>query len=209
MPFWLSIILKGISMGLVVSVPLGPVGIMCIQRTINRGMKSGMVTGVGAASADTLYAIIAGLGIGYIVNFIKQEKYWIQLVGAALFMIIAFRIFYANPAVEIRNQRNKRNKPLEDFLSSFIVTLSNPAVFFVFIAMFAGFNLVDEKTDYFSALLLIGGIFGGALGWWYLLSSTITRHRSKIRLKNIWWLNKIMGAIIFACGLLALYKLFF
>ena len=198
----------GILMGLFVSAPLGPVGVMCIQRTINRGLKSGLISGFAAASADTVYAIIAGLGLGYIVNWIQQEKYWIQLIGAAIIILMSVKIFYTNPAVELRNQRNKKSKPLEDFLSVFVVTLTNPAVFFVFIAMFAGFGLVDENTNYLSAALLISGIFAGAFAWWYILSNLVNKFRSKIRLKNIWWLNKIMGVIIFVLGVIALLELY-
>jgi threonine/homoserine/homoserine lactone efflux protein len=87
--------------------------------------------------------------------------------------------------------------------------LSNPVPFFVFLASFAGFNMMDENTSYLSAILLIGGVFTGALAWWYILSLGISKFRSKIRLKNIWWLNKIMGVIIFICGLIVLYKLYF
>jgi len=207
MSFWLFF--KGIIMGLLVSAPLGPVGVMCIQRTINRGVKSGFVSGIGAASADTVYAIIAVLGLGFVIDFIKEEKYWIQLVGALLIILFAIKIFYTNPAVEIRNKRNKKSKPLEEFISVFFVTLSNPGVFFAFIAFFAWFNVVgDESAGYFSALILVGGIFIGASSWWYVLSAIINKYRRRIRLKNIWWLNKIMGIIVFVCGIIALIELF-
>lgn len=207
MSFWLFF--KGIIMGLLVSAPLGPVGVVCIQRTINRGVKSGFISGIGAAAADTVYAIIAVLGLGFVINFIKEEKYWIQLVGAIIIILFAIKIFYTNPAVEVRNKRNKKSKPFEEFVSIFFVTLSNPAVFFAFIAFFAWFNVVsEENTNYFSALLLVAGIFAGALSWWYILSALISKFRKRIRLKNIWWLNKIMGIIVFICGVFALVELF-
>jgi threonine/homoserine/homoserine lactone efflux protein len=206
MPVWLLI--KGLIMGLLVSAPLGPVGVMCIQRTLNRGVKSGFISGVGAASADSFYAIIAVLGLGFVIDFIKTEKYWIQLIGALLILLFAVKIFYTNPAVEFRNNRNKKSKPLEEFLSVFFVTLSNPSVFFAFIAFFAWFNVVSEEAGYLSAILLVGGIFTGALSWWYILSAMINKYRRKISLKNIWWLNKIMGVIVFICGVIALIELF-
>jgi threonine/homoserine/homoserine lactone efflux protein len=197
-------------MGILVSAPLGPVGVICIQRTINRGIKSGFISGIAAASADTVYAIIAILGLGFIVDFIKEEKYWIQLVGALLIILFAVKIFYTNPVVELRNNRNKKNKPWEEYLSIFFVTLSNPAVFFAFLAFFAWFNVVEnESAGYFSSLVLVGGIFAGALSWWYALSAVINKYRRKIRLKSIWWLNKIMGVIVFICGVVAILELFF
>lgn len=205
----IGFLLKGLFLGLLVSVPLGPVGLMCIQRTINRGLKSGFISGLGAAIADTFYAILAGVGFGFIVGFINREKYWIQLIGAIIIILIGIKTFYTNPAAEIRNQRNKKNKPMGELLSVFFITLSNPVPFFVFLASFAGFNMMDENTNYLSGILLIGGVFVGALAWWYILSLIISKFRNKIRLKNIWWLNKIMGVFIVVCGLIALYKLFF
>ncbi|HEX2936201.1 MAG TPA: LysE family transporter [Bacteroidales bacterium] len=195
-------------MGLLVSIPPGPVGAMCIKRTINRGIRSGVVTGIGAASADTLYAIIAGLGVGYVINFIEQERYWIQLVGAAIILIIAIKLFYTNPAVEFRNNRTKKTNLFEEFVSVFFITLSNPLVVFIFIALFAGFNLLDGPNRYISALFLIGGVFSGAMLWWFSLSVLVDRFRNRIRLKNIWWLNRILGIIVFGCGVLALLKLY-
>ncbi len=202
-------LIKGLLLGLLVSVPLGPVGVMCIQRTINRGLKSGVVTGLGAAVADTFYAILAGVGFGFIVSFINREKYWIQLIGAVIIIVIAIRTFYTNPAVEMRKMRNKKTNPMEEFLSVFFITLSNPVPFFVFLASFAGFNMLEENTNILSGILLIGGVFVGAMGWWYILCFGISKFRDKIRLKNIWWLNKIMGVVIFVCGLVVIYKLYF
>lgn len=195
-------------MGLLVSIPPGPVGALCIKRTIHRGVRSGVITGIGAASADTLYAIIAGLGVGYVINFIEQERYWIQLVGAAIILIIAIKLFYTNPAVEFRNSRTKKTSLFEEFLSVFFITLSNPLVIFIFIALFAGFNLLDGPNRYISALFLIGGVFSGAMLWWFALSVLVDRFRNRIRLKNIWWLNRILGIIVFGCGVVALLKLY-
>jgi threonine/homoserine/homoserine lactone efflux protein len=205
---FLALLLKGIFFGLIVSVPPGPVGALCIKRTISRGIRSGVVSGIGAASADTLYAIIAGLGVGYIINFIEQEKYWIQLVGAAIFMMIAIKLFYTNPAVEFRNNRTRKSKPLEEFISVFFITLSNPLVVFVFIAMYAGFDAFGTGFHITSALALIGGVFTGAMLWWFILSVVVNIYREKIRLKNIWWMNRILGIIVFACGVIAMIKLY-
>jgi threonine/homoserine/homoserine lactone efflux protein len=204
----LALVIKGILMGLLVSVPPGPVGVMCIKRTMTRGIRSGVVSGIGAASADTLYALIAGLGLSYVINFIQKEQFWIQLVGSIIIMIIAVKLFYTNPAVEFRNSRTRRSKPMEEFISIFLVTLSNPMVVFIFIAMFAGFNMLGENTNPFIALFLVGGVFSGAMLWWFVLSIIVDRFRNRIRLKNIWWMNKILGLIVFICGLVIVLKLY-
>ena len=195
-------------MGMIVSVPVGPVGVVCIQRTINRGLKSGYLSGFGAASADTIYAIIASFGLGFVVNFIHEQINWIQFIGAVVLILIAIKIFYTNPGVEIRKKRNKKAKPMEEFLSVFFITLSNPAVFFIFIALLASLKVFTGKLNYLSGLLVITGTFIGAMLWWYLLSNLVNKFRSKIRLKKIWWLNKIMAVIVFICALVALIDLY-
>lgn len=206
MSVWLLI--KGFLTGLLVSAPLGPVGVMCIQRTLNRGIKSGVRAGFAAATADMVYAIIAVLGLGFIINFIKQEQHWIQLVGSLLILVFAIKIFYTDPALEVRKSRLKKNKPFEEFISIFFVTLSNPGVFFGFLAVFAWLNIVSEEASITSAIVLVGAIFIGAMTWWYSLCAIINKFRQKIRLKNIWWLNKIMGIVVFVLGLVVLAGLF-
>ena len=196
-------------MGLAVSAPLGPIGVMCIQRTINRGIKSGIFSGLGAASADLFYALIAGFGLSYIINFIEARQTIIQFIGALIVVLVSFKIFYSNPAVQLRNQRNKKGKPLEEAISIFVLTVSNPAVFFAFVAMFAGFNVIDSTSGHVGTITAIAGVFIGSMLWWYILSAVINHYRTKIRLKNLWWLNKIMGIIVFLCGILALADVLF
>lgn len=205
----LILFLKGIGMGLAVSAPLGPIGVMCIQRTINRGIKSGIFSGLGAASADLFYALIAGFGLSYIINFIEARQTIIQFIGALIVVLVSFKIFYSNPAVQLRNQRNKKGKPLEEAISIFVLTVSNPAVFFAFVAMFAGFNVIDSTSGHVGTITAIAGVFIGSMLWWYILSAVINHYRTKIRLKNLWWLNKIMGIIVFLCGILALADVLF
>ncbi len=205
----LSLFLKGIGMGLLVSIPLGPVGIMCIQRTINRGLKSGVFSGLGAAAADLFYALIAGFGLSYIINFIEARQTIIQIIGAIIVVFVAFKIFYTNPAVQLRKHRNKKGNHFEEIVSTFIVTLSNPAVFFAFLAMFAAFNVINSQAGHLGTITAIAGIFVGSMLWWYVLSAMINHFRTKIRLKNLWWLNKIMGVIVFLCGILALANVVF
>ncbi len=192
---------------MMVSVPIGPVGVVCIQRTINRGLKSGVFTGLGAASADTFYAIIASCGLGFIFNFIQKQIYWIQVFGAIILILIAIKIFYSNPAVEVRNNKNKKVKPMGEFLSIFFITLSNPTVFFIFIALLAGLKVFNGKINYLSGLFVITSIFAGAMLWWYLLSSLVNKFRNRIKLKNIWWLNKIMAIVVFIFAIIILINL--
>lgn len=198
-----GLLIKGFIIGVSVSVSIGPVGVMVIQRTLNKGRWSGFVSGMGAAAADTIYAIIAGFSITYIISFIKGNQLLFQLLGGIVLLVIGFKIFFTNPALQLKKQRRKKSKHFEDFFSMFLLTVSNPVAVFLFIAIFAGLGLLDQHSDYFEATLIVIGVSTGASIWWFFLSSIINRFKSKFRLKSLWWLNKISGASVIVFGLFA------
>jgi threonine/homoserine/homoserine lactone efflux protein len=200
-----QILIKGLVLGFVSSIPLGPIGIICIQRTLGKGRLAGFVSGLGAATADTFLAIIAGLGLSFIIDFITH----LRLVGGILVMLIGLQIFFKSPVKQVRERRLKKNNLWTDYLSVLILTLSNPLAIFLFIAIFTGLNLVNGSQNFFSHLSIFVGIFCGASSWWFVLSSLVSTYRSKFRLKYLWWLNKITGLIIFLFGLTALISILF
>lgn len=197
---------KGILLGLLVSVPLGPVGVLCIQKTVGKGWKSGMFGGLGAVLADTLFASISGLGISFIIDFLTEQSLIIQIVGGIVLVLLSYRVFFTNPAVQVRKQQRTKVKGWEDFFATFFLALSNPATIFVFIAAFAGF-VVQKDSGIIQLLTTILGVTTGCAAWWYLIISTVNRFRSRIRLKNLWWINKITGFLIFAFGVVILARL--
>jgi len=198
---WL--IVKGFILGLVVSVPLGPVGALCIQRTISKGYKSGLLAGLGAATADLVYALIAGFGISVIIDWLFKVRQWIQAAGSIVFMFMAWKVFFTNPAIQIRRNRHKKNYPLEDFMTTFLLTFSNPTPVFVFMAAFAGF-IVGEEMNYQDIILSIAGILIGCLGWWVALTSVVNMFRSRIRLRHLLWVNKVTGIVVLIFALILL-----
>ncbi|MCR5715142.1 MAG: LysE family transporter [Bacteroidales bacterium] len=200
-----SYFIKGILLGLLVTVPLGPVAIVCIQKTIGKGWRSGMFGGLGAVAADTCFALIAGFGVSFVVEFLQKHVLPVQLAGIAVLMAVAGRIFFSNPAVQARRLQRKKVKGWEDFATTYFLTLSNPATIFVFMAAFAGFVL-KSGSGIVQLLTVVLGIATGAAGWWYLIISTVNRFRHRIRLKNLWWINKITGACIFAFAVALLVK---
>ncbi|SMO85960.1 Threonine/homoserine/homoserine lactone efflux protein [Saccharicrinis carchari] len=192
----LNYLIDGIIIGFSASVPLGPIGVLCIQRTLNKGRLSGFISGLGAAFSDTIYAILAGFSLSYIVNFIEQQLLYIQIFGALLLILLGIHIFYSNPAVQLRKQRKGKSNLFQDFISTFIVTISNPLAIFLFLAFFASFGAVKPGDDASNHFILIAGVLAGASLWWFILSSLISLFRSKINLRRLWWLNKITGAAI-------------
>lgn len=197
--------LNGIIIGLLVSIPLGPIGVLIIQRTMNKGRISGLASGLGAAFSDMIYAIIAGFSISYIIDFVKEQQSWIQLVGSLVMFGFGYFTFRSNPAVELRKaQRQSRSGTFfQDMVTSFGLTVSNPLLIFIFIGVFAGFKVMKGQ-GILEPLIVIPGIFFGALLWWLSLTFIVSLFRKKINLRGLWRLNKITGIIIMALSLVSL-----
>ena len=205
----LELIFKGVIVGLLVSAPLGPIGVLCIQRTLNRGRISGFISGIGAAVADTIFAIVAALGLTIVVNFIQQQHFYFQILGGLFVLYIGIKIFYTNPIKQLKLQRLGKTNLSQDFFSVLLLTLSNPAAIFLFVAIMAGMQVANDKLSFIQILILVVGIFGGASLWWFFLSTVANRFRKRIRLRSIWWMNKITGTAIFAFGLFLIVSVWF
>jgi threonine/homoserine/homoserine lactone efflux protein len=197
----LLLLIKGIITGLLVSIPLGPIGILVIQRTLNKGRLSGFVSGLGATVADIIFALIAGLGLSIIINFIRDKQTFFQIAGGLFVLFIGFRIFYTNPVKALRLQRMSKTMLSQDFVSAFLLTLSNPLAIFIFIAIMAAINIAGDKLNFFQLFIMLAGVFTGAAFWWSTLSSIANRFRKKIRLRSIWWMNKVTGTVVFIFGI--------
>lgn len=202
-------LLNGFIIGLTASIPLGPVGLICIQKTLNGRLKNGIASGLGAASADTFFAIVAAFGISAVHNFIEAQQFYLRIAGGMILIGLGLKFFLTNPAIQIRKQRNRGNSMWADFVSVFVLTLSNPLTVFVFGAVFAGFGIIPDNSTWFEMSELVLGIFIGAGTWWIVLVSTVNVFRYKFRLRRLWWMNKIMGVIITAFGLFAIVSVLF
>jgi threonine/homoserine/homoserine lactone efflux protein len=198
---------KGLLVGLLASMPLGPIGILCVQRTLSKGRLSGFVSGMGAATSDTIFAIIAGLGLSFVINFLESKQFFFKIIGGGLIIFLGCKIFFTHPVHEMRKQRAKKNKLIEDYLSVFLLTITNPMYILIFVAMFAGFDLVNDKTNFWNVFVAFSAVFVGASFWWFTLTTIVSRFRNSFRLKRLWWINKITGALIVICGLLAILTL--
>lgn len=209
----LTLLLKGMIIGLAASIPLGPIGVICIQRTINKGRISGFLSGLGAATTDTFFAAIAGFSLSFIINFLEARQTIIELIGGAIVVFLGIKIFTTNPIVQLKRNKRKKNNLLEDFMSVLLLTGSNPLAVFLFIALFATAGVISHDQSLWVNLIALAGVFLGAALWWFILTSTVSYFRKHFRLKQLWWINKISGAVIFTLGGLAItnviYKIFF
>lgn len=202
-----TLFIKGIIIGLLASVPLGPIGVICIQRTINKGQLSGFLSGMGAASADTIFAAIAGFSLTIIISYIEERHIIFQAVGGVIVLLLGIKIFYTNPIRQLRRHQRRKDNLVEDYFSILAVTITNPLAIFLFVALFASLGVVTGNSNPMLSLVTTGGVFIGAAVWWYILTSLVNTYRKKFRLRQLWWINKISGAAIFTLGAIAIIGL--
>jgi threonine/homoserine/homoserine lactone efflux protein len=195
-----EIILKGILIGLCISVPLGPIGMLTIQRTLNRGQKHGIATGLGATTSDLIYTIITLFFLSFVIAFIEEHRLIIQLLGSLVVAFFGWYIFRSNPATQPKPNETIKHSLLGDFATAFGLTFSNPLVLFVLIALFARFQFIGSKTTLFVSIIGISSILGGAFLWWSLLTFLVSRFKSKLNMRELKTINQITGLIIIIIG---------
>lgn len=196
----IEIIIKGILIGLCISVPLGPIGMLTIQRTLNRGQKHGIATGLGATTSDLIYTIITLFFLSFVLDFIEGHRFIIQLVGSLVVAFFGWYIFSSNPATQPKPNETVKHSLLGDFATSFGLTFSNPLVLFVLIALFARFEFIGNKTTLFVSVCGILSILGGALLWWSLLTFLVSRFKNKLNMRELKLINQVTGIIIISIG---------
>lgn len=194
----LDLIIKGVIVGVVVSAPLGPVGVLCIQRTLNKGRWYGFVTGLGAALSDIIYALITGYGMSFVVDFIEnpQNMFYLQLIGSIMLLIFGIYTFRSNPVNSIRPVSANKGTLVHNFVTAFFVTLSNPLIIFLFIGLFARFSFVLPEARIYEQSVGYLAIVGGALLWWFVITWLVNKLRSQFDLRGIWILNRIIGIVV-------------
>jgi threonine/homoserine/homoserine lactone efflux protein len=200
----LEIIIKGILIGLCISVPLGPIGMLTIQRTLNRGQKYGVATGLGATTSDLIYTIITLFFLSFVLDFIEDHRFVIELVGSLVVALFGWYIFQSNPATQPKPNETVKHSLLSDFVTSFGLTFSNPLVLFVLIALFARFQFIGNKTTLFVSICGILSILGGALLWWNLLTILVSKFKNKLNMRELKLINQVTGIIILLIGTIGL-----
>ena len=178
----LDILWKGFIIGVIVSAPLGPVGVLCIQRTLNKGRWYGFVTGIGASLSDIAYALLTGYGMSFVFDYVNKNIFYLQLFGSILLLIFGIYTFRSNPVQSIRPVSTSKGSYFHNFITAFAVTLSNP--------------LVSEGVLVFEAVTGYLAIALGALTWWFGITFFVNKVRTQFNLRGIWILNRIIGGIV-------------
>lgn len=194
----LGVLVKGVLIGVLVSAPMGPIGILCIQRTLNKGRWHGFVTGLGAALSDVLYAILTCLGMGVVITFIEANQAPLQLLGSAVLALFGYYIYKSNPVKSLRKRQEGKTSYAQDFITAFLLTFSNVFIILLYIGLFARFSFILPDSSIFvvAAGLLCIGI--GAVLWWFVITYFIAKLKKRFNVRGIWVLNRVIGSIIIA-----------
>lgn len=200
----LIMFIKAVLAGIAIAAPVGPVGVMCVQRTLHEGRIAGLIAGLGAACADAVFGVIAAFGVAAITDWMLTHRSTFELVGGILLLVLAARIF-----TKRSNGRDRRPEPrthVTAFASTFALTITNPITILAFAAVFASLGLGLDSLDLTGAATLVGGVFLGSALWWIGIAATAGLLRNRINEDNMTWLNRGAGVLIGAFGVYALYS---
>lgn len=201
-----TLLLKGLLIGFSIAAPVGPIGALCIRRTLANGRAAGLVSGLGAATADAMYGCIAGFGLTFISSLLMSQQLWLKLIGGAFLCYLGIRTLLARPAAQAATASGVGL--FGAYASTFFLTLTNPTTILSFLAVFAGLGLASAAGNYGAAALLVLGVFIGSALWWLLLSGGVALLRARITPAALVWVNRVSGLIILAFGVGALASLF-
>jgi threonine/homoserine/homoserine lactone efflux protein len=196
----LSLLWKGIVIGIIVSAPLGPVGVLCIQRTLNKGRWYGFVTGIGAAISDIFYALLTGFGMSFVFDYVQQNMYYLQLLGSLMLLGFGIYTFRSNPVNSIRTISANKGTYVHNMVTAFFVTLSNPLIIFLFIGLFARFSFVSNTI--YESFTLYAAIAVGALLWWFFITTVVSKLRERFDVRGVWIINRVIGVLVMAGSLI-------
>jgi threonine/homoserine/homoserine lactone efflux protein len=201
--------LKGLIVGFVIAVPIGPIGILCARRTLTHGRRAGFVSGMGAATADVFYGFIAAFGLTIISDILLSYQFWIRLAGGAILCFLGIRTFIEKPERKslLLMLRKKKKRHAGMYTSTFFLTLTNPMTMFPLAAVFAGLGLAGARADLLAAFILVLGVFLGSALWWLFLLGVFSVFKRRFNTHELQWINRIAGLIIASFGALVLASL--
>jgi threonine/homoserine/homoserine lactone efflux protein len=200
----IGLILRGFILGFAIAAPVGPIGLLCIQRTLSQGQLVGLASGLGAATADAFYGAVAAFGLTVVSGFLIEQQFWLALVGGLFLCYLGVRTLLSAPAE--RAAASEAGSVGAAYVSTFLLTITNPMTILAFVAIFAGAGLATAGGDAWAAAWMVAGVFLGSAAWWLLLSGGVSLLRSRISGGVLLWVNRAAGAILVVFGVLAVSR---
>lgn len=193
---------RGLAIGALISAPMGPIGMLIIQRTLSKGRWPAFFTGLGAALSDLLYCLLAGFGLSFITDIIERHQFALQIFGSIVLAAFGLFLFRKNPTRSLKTAEFDGRNFWGDFISGFFLTVSNPLILFFIIGLFARFNFILPEYEIFHYIWAYLTIFSGALIWWYLVTFFVSKLRSRFNVRSLWLVNRIVATILIAMAVI-------
>lgn len=203
----ISFLIRGLIFGLSIAAVVGPMSVLCMQRTVNRGLLYGLVSGMGIATADGIYGSIAGFGLTVIISLLFSLQLWIHLLGGLFLIYLGVRTMLTKPAERAAAAKANASNLLGAYVSTLLLTLTNPLTILSFAVIFAGIGVGATRNSALSATLVVLGVFLGSALWWCFLTGSISLFRKRFTPTWLLWINRISGSVIAIFGALALLSL--
>lgn len=202
----LIILLKGLILGLFIAIPVGPIGVLCVQRTIAKGKTSGFISGLGAATADGFYGAVVAFGLMTIIHFLQDQQDVLRLVGGIFLLYTGIKTVYTKPRT-LNHHTEHENGLWGDYLSTLFLTIINPTTIISFTALFAGIGVGSFGNNIFMSTFLVVGVFLGSTLWWLLLCLGVSWMKTKAKNFSLEIINKLSGVIIALFAVVVLLSL--
>ncbi|MCP4395920.1 MAG: LysE family translocator [bacterium] len=205
----IGVFFKGLIIGVSIAAPVGPIGVLCIQRTLSGGRLVGLISGLGAASADAVYGCIAAFGLTLISNLLVEQQFWFRAIGGGFLCYLGIKTLLSKPAADAVAGKNDSRQHLGAYGSTFVLTLTNPMTILAFAAIFAGLGIGNESGHDGTAVLMVLGVFLGSAMWWCILSGLSGLFHGKFDPRKMLWINRISGTVVTTFGVLALASIIY
>ncbi|MDE5659664.1 MAG: LysE family transporter [Muribaculaceae bacterium] len=197
------VLIRGFAIGVLISAPMGPIGMLVIQRTLDKGRWPAFFTGIGASISDLFYCVLTGTGIAFITDFIASQQFWLQLLGSVAIAIFGIYLFRKNPSRQLkRTDMPEASSNWKDVVTGFLLTVSNPLILFFIIGLFARFNFLLPEFRYYHYFAGYMSIAVGALAWWFLITLLVNKMRAHFNVRSLYLVNRIIGSLLLVFALI-------
>lgn len=202
----LYILPRGLAIGILISAPMGPIGMLVIQRTLSKGRWPAFFTGIGAAFSDLAYCLLTGLGISFITDFIETHQFGLQILGGIVLAAFGIYLFRKNPTRALKpSTEPSSNNYITDTITGFLLTFSNPLILFFIIGLFARFNFILPEYGTHHYIIGYAMIFTGALLWWYMVTTLVNLLRRRFNVRSLWLINRIIGGVLILMAVVGVF----
>lgn len=202
---FIDIMTSGFLIGILISAPMGPIGMLCIQRTLNKGRWAGFSTGIGAAASDLIYCLLTGFGLSFIEDFINRNQIILQILGSIVLIGFGLYLFRKNPARSLKPPMETHQTFWSDMVTGFLFTFSNPLILFFIVGLFARFNFLLPEFRYYHYFAGYASIIAGALVWWYAITFFVNKVRAHFNVRSLWLINRIIALLLMGMAAVGLF----